>query len=205
MRWTYAVAMAGPRDKDFARIRPPLEGRLVRLRALEEDDLAPINRLLWQPEVSAHIAMSWPEPIAGTQAWWERTRTSEDEAPFAIETLDGLLIGNCSLREIDLKTRQANLGIFVGQAFWNRGYGTDAVRTLCRFAVEEMNLQRVELHVYANNPRARRAYEKVGFKEEGRLRRGHFAGGRYVDVIVMGLLAEELLSDETPGDPADQR
>jgi RimJ/RimL family protein N-acetyltransferase len=205
VRWTYAVAMAGPRGQDFARIRPPLEGRLVRLRALEEDDLAPINRLLWQPEVSAHIAMSWPEPIAGTRAWWERTRASEDEAPFAIETLDGQLIGNCSLREIDLKTRQANLGIFVGQAFWNRGYGTDAVRTLCRFAVEEMNLQRVELHVYANNPRARRAYEKVGFKEEGRLRRGHFAGGSYVDVIVMGLLAEELLPDETPGDPADQQ
>ena len=199
------MAVTGHRDQDFARIKPPLEGRLVRLRALEEDDLGPINEMIWQPEVTAHIAMSWPEPIAGTRAWWERTRTSEDEAPFAIETLDGQLIGNCSLREIDLKTRQANLGIFVGQPFWDRGYGTDAVRTLCRFAIQEMNLQRVELHVYADNPRARRAYEKVGFKQEGRLRRGHFAAGRSVDVIVMGLLAEELVPDEPSGAPSDQQ
>jgi RimJ/RimL family protein N-acetyltransferase len=51
----------------------------------------------------------------------------------------------------------------------------------------------MELHVYETNPRGRGAYEHVGFKEEGRLRRAMFVGGRYVDVIVMGLLAEELI------------
>jgi RimJ/RimL family protein N-acetyltransferase len=85
------------------------------------------------------------------------------------------------------------LGLWIGRPYWDRGYGTDAVRVLCRFAFREMNLQRVGLSVYDINPRGVRAYEKVGFKEEGRRRRGHFADGRYVDVIVMGLLAEELI------------
>ena len=56
-----------------------------------------------------------------------------------------------------------------------------------------MNLQRVGLAVYETNARAVRAYEKVGFKEEGRRRRAHFIGGRHIDVIVMGLLAEDLI------------
>jgi RimJ/RimL family protein N-acetyltransferase len=85
------------------------------------------------------------------------------------------------------------LGVWLAREHWNHGLGTDAVRTLCRFGFHEMNLRRVTLHVYANNPRGVRAYEKVGFVEEGRLRRDHFADGTYVDVVVMGLLAEELI------------
>jgi RimJ/RimL family protein N-acetyltransferase len=59
-----------------------------------------------------------------------------------------------------------------------------------------MNMQRVGLHVYETNPRAQAAYTKVGFVEEGRMRRAHFVGGRHVDVIVMGLLAEDLVDDQ---------
>ena len=58
-----------------------------------------------------------------------------------------------------------------------------------------MNLQRIELHVYAGNTRGIRAYERVGFRLEGTLRRAQFVGGRYVDVLVMGLLAEELVEE----------
>ena len=90
-------------------------------------------------------------------------------------------------------SRTGTPGIWIGKPFWDRGYGSDAVRTLSRYATREMNLQRITLAVFETNPRARSAYEKVGFKEEGRLRRGHFVGGQYVDVIVMGLLAEELI------------
>jgi RimJ/RimL family protein N-acetyltransferase len=55
-----------------------------------------------------------------------------------------------------------------------------------------MNLSRIELHVYDFNERGIRAYENVGFREEGRLRGDQFADGRPVDVVVMGLLADEL-------------
>ena len=70
---------------------------------------------------------------------------------------------------------------------------TDAVRTLCRFGFRQMNLYRIGLSVYATNQRGVRAYEKVGFKEEGRRRSAQFVGGRFVDVIEMGLLHDELI------------
>src|SRR5437879_9941124 len=66
---------------------------------------------------------------------------------------------------------RSELGIWITEPLWNRGYGTDAVRTLCRFGFREMNLHRISLHVYDFNPRGVMVYEKVGFREEGRLRR----------------------------------
>src|SRR6266545_777524 len=181
--------------QDFRRITPPLEGRLIRLRAVEEHDLPRINRLFNDPEVLRHLStVTFPGPLQDTRQWWEgRFAQGGGEVRFAIETRPGELVGASSLNDVNGRTRTATLGIWLGQPYWDQGYGTDAVATMCRFAFREMNLQRVELHVFATNPRGQRAYEKVGFKEEGRLRRAHFVGGEHVDVIVMGLLSEDLV------------
>jgi RimJ/RimL family protein N-acetyltransferase len=184
--------MTGTPHEDFARIRSPLEGALVRLRPVEDADLPRINELFWEPEVTEQLVVVWPEPVSGTRQWWQRRR-AEGEPYLAIETLAGELVGACDLGRVEGRARSAILGIWIGKPFWDKGFGTDAARVLCNFAFNEMNLQRIELSVLETNPRGKRAYEKVGFTEEGRLRRAVFAGGRPVDLIVMGLLAEELI------------
>ena len=177
------------------RVRSPFEGRLVRLRAVEEDDIPNLHGLFNDPEVQRTLAVNWLEPVAGTRRWWEGVRANEGTAAFAVETLAGELIGACSLEDVNPAARTAALGIWIGQPFWDRGFGTDAVRVLCRFGFEEMNLQRIGLSVYEGNQRGARVYEKIGFTEEGRARRAHFIGGRHVDVVRMGLLAEELIAE----------
>jgi RimJ/RimL family protein N-acetyltransferase len=180
--------------EDFRRVRPPLEGALVRLRAVEESDLPTIHRMFNDPDVLQYLqVVTFPQPVSGTREWWEWSRTNTHGVSFAIETLAGEVVGACGLEAIRDRTRAATLGIWIGKPYWNLGYGTDAVRTACRFAFREMNLHRVELQVFETNPRGRRAYEKVGFKEEGRLRHAHFVGGRHVDTLVMGLLEDELI------------
>ncbi len=175
--------------------RSPFEGLLVRLRAVEEDDLPWINREFWNPNVTRNLLVAWPESLAGTRAWWESGR-KEAPGPLLIESLEAARpLGVCALEEVDARSRAALLGIWIAEEHWDRGYGTDAVRTLCRFGFREMNLQRIALSVYETNPRGRRAYEKVGFKEEGIRRRAEFVDGRYVDVIEMGLLVEELIDE----------
>jgi RimJ/RimL family protein N-acetyltransferase len=182
--------------EDFGRIRPPLEGRLVRLRAIEDADIPAINRMFNDPDVLRFLsAVTFPLPVAATREWRDSCRHDERVVAFAIETLPGELVGVCDLRELDGRTRTATLGIWVGRPYWDQGLGTDAVRTLCRFGFEEMNLQRVTLYVSDRNERGVRAYEKVGFRSEGVLRRAHFAGGRHEGLVAMGLLAEEI----TPG------
>jgi RimJ/RimL family protein N-acetyltransferase len=180
---------------DFGRVRSPFEGKLVRLRAIEEEDIGLIHDMFNDPEVQRTMAVNWLEPVAGTRRWWEGVRRSPATAAFAIESLDGEMAGACSLEDVNPAVRAAALGIWIGKAYWGKGLGSDAVRTLCRFGFQEMNLQRIGLSVYDVNLRGIRAYERVGFKEEGRARRAHFIDGRYCDVIRMGLLAEDLRAD----------
>jgi len=182
--------MPGHEHEDFRRIRSPFEGALVCLRALEEGELPRVNELFWDPDVTAGVGAGWPEPLAGTRTFWERARANPATQLFAID-VGGELVGACSLESIDPRNRSAVLGIWIGKPFWDKGYGTDAMRTLCRFGFGHMNLQRITLHVYEPNERARRVYEKVGFRLEGTLRRAQFVGGRHVDDHIMGLLAEE--------------
>jgi RimJ/RimL family protein N-acetyltransferase len=106
--------------------------------------------------------------------------------------LAGESIGICSLDAIDSRSRTATLGIWIGRDHWDHGYGTDATRVVCSFGFRHLNLQRIELLVFEPNERGRRVYERVGFRHEGTLRRAHFVGGRHVDVLVMGLLDDEL-------------
>ena len=179
--------------RDFRRIRAPLEGRQVRLRAPEPEDAALLNPMFGDPDVLAGLTVAFPQSEAGFLEWLETTRRSDDSVEFVIETLEGKAIGACDLRHLNDRNRSANLGIWIAKPYWDRGFGTDAVRTLCRFGFRQMNLQRVDLQVYADNVRGRRAYEKVGFRLEGTLRRAQFVGGRYVDAHVMGLLAEEFV------------
>jgi RimJ/RimL family protein N-acetyltransferase len=174
----------------------PLEGDLVRLRAIETSDVQWVNANFWNPNVTRFLVAVWPESSDGTRAFLEGQRTSETSVLFLIETLAGEPVGACSLDGIDARTRTASLGIWIAEEHWDLGLGTDAVRILCRFGFREMNLFRIELHVYDSNERGTRAYEKAGFREEGRLRGDQFVDGKHIDVVVMGLLADELTDAE---------
>ena len=190
------LAMGDDVHEDFRRVRPPLQGSLIRLRAVEESDLPILHPMFNDPQVLAFLqVVTFPQPISGTRGWWEWNRHNEHGQGFVIETLSGEVVGACSLESIRDRSRVATLGIWIGRPYWNMGYGTDAVRTACRFGFREMNLHRVELHVHETNPRGRRTYEKVGFKEEGRLRHDHFVDGRPVDTFVMGLVEGELVEE----------
>jgi RimJ/RimL family protein N-acetyltransferase len=77
---------------------------------------------------------------------------------------------------------------------WGKGYDTDAMRVILRFAFQELNLRRVSLDTFEYNPRAIRSYEKAGFVLEGRARGYLNREGKRWDLIFMGILQEEWLS-----------
>ena len=131
----------------------PFEGDLIRLRAVEQSDVEWVNAHFWNPNVTRYLEAVWPESLAGTEAFVASARASQTSAYFLIETLTGDPVGACSLDGIDARTRAAELGIWIDEEHWNEGLGTDAVRTLCRFGFREMNLYRIELHVFDFNER----------------------------------------------------
>src|SRR5437667_11945197 len=97
-----------PLHEDFRRVRPALEGELVRLRALEEGDLPRLNEMFNDPEVLQHLdVVPFGQPLAGIREWWEASRGPRDQMLFAIETLPGEPIGICGLEQIDRGARHA--------------------------------------------------------------------------------------------------
>ena len=96
----------------------------------------------------------------------------------------------------DWGSRDAFAGIGIGEReFWGKGYGSDAIQLLLRYAFTELNLQRVSLTVFEFNQRAQRSYEKVGFRLEGRQRQIMQREGRRWDILYMGILREDWMEN----------
>jgi RimJ/RimL family protein N-acetyltransferase len=176
----------------------PFEGRLIRLRAREAEDEPSFFRWINDPEVTEHLSARYPYSHVQEKAYLASASDVSYKSPaFAVETLaEGKLIGGVELRPSNPEDRCADLGISLGEKeFWNGGYGTDTMFTVCRAGFQVMNLNRIELTVFAPNERARHVYEKVGFQLEGCHRDAHFKFGRYIDVYQMGLLRDEFRDD----------
>ena len=91
---------------------------------------------------------------------------------FAIQTLDGKHIGNCSYFDIDEFTAEAEIGIMIGDKdYWNDGYGADALSTVLQYIFSQTRLRRIYLKTLDWNIRAQKCFEKCGFKPCGRLNR----------------------------------
>lgn len=180
-----------------------ISGKKVRLRAIEREDIPTFLKWLNDSEVQRYLSRTpFPLSFAEEEIWFERQLNDERSRIFAIETEKGVHIGNIGLHEIDYKNGRTNLGIMIGEkGYWDQGYGTDAVRTLLRFAFQELNLHRVSLEVFDFNKRAIRCYEKCGFRHEGVAREDTFRDGKRQDKILMGILHQEFEGDEY--DPPD--
>ena len=83
------------------------------------------------------------------------------------------------------------MAILIGEKdLHGKGFGADAVRTLCRFGFSEMNLRKIKAAVFDFNVPALRCYEKCGFVREGVLKQEMFRDGAYHDVILMALFRQ---------------
>ncbi|MBL7198581.1 MAG: GNAT family N-acetyltransferase [Anaerolineae bacterium] len=167
-------------------------GEKTRLRRIERQDLATFVRWFSDPQVREFLVLNRPISMAEEEQWFENQLRDHSTEIFSIETADSEHIGNIGLHNINWVHRHAELGIVLGEKqFWGQGYGSDAIRTLLKFAFQELNLHRVSLRVYEDNVRGIRAYQKCGFAPEGRSREAIYRKGRYCDELLMSILRHE--------------
>jgi len=169
-------------------------GEKVYLRPIEEADAADCYTWMNDPEVRRTLARRGGPNTEAISREWIRSLDLRHEHVFAIVTREAdLYIGNCGLHDINYVDGHATLGIVIGQKEqWGRGFGTEAVRLLCRHAFDDLNLHKVCLACYATNERGIRSYARIGFTVEGRRREQVFIEGRWLDDVLMGLLRDEL-------------
>jgi diamine N-acetyltransferase len=170
-------------------------GERVRLRAIERQDLPRFVAWFNDPEVRRGLNVFLPMSLAEEERWYENElEKGPPERSLSIDVREGedwVHIGSCGITDLDMRIRKCAVGISIGaRSYWDQGLGTEALRTLLKHLFETLNLNRVALQVFANNERAIRVYQRIGFQEEGRLRQAHFDEGKYEDVIIMSLLRE---------------
>jgi len=186
-------------ERDFApesregRRRFMIAGEHVILRAFEREDAERCYRWMNDPNIVRTLKSRYPIAFQSEIEWIEGAmHSSMTERHFAIERRDDRShIGNASIHDIDWVSRAAWFGLFIGEpSAWNRGFGTDAIGTLVRFAFEEMNLRKLRIHVFDYNEKAKHVLAAQGFIEEGKLRRDFYREGVYHDIVILSVFAD---------------
>ncbi|HZC14165.1 MAG TPA: GNAT family protein [Thermoleophilaceae bacterium] len=154
------------------------------LRPVTEHDAAELRRILSEPEVSRW----WDEPGA------EFPLRDDPESTRLVIEVDGAIAGMIQFHEEpEPKYRHASIDLFLDPAYHGRGLGTEACRRVVRHLINERGHHRITIDPAADNVAAIRAYEKVGFRPVGIMRRyERDANGRgWHDGLLMDLLAGE--------------
>jgi RimJ/RimL family protein N-acetyltransferase len=186
-------------------VKPVLTGTKVVLRPFTEDDLPGVFQVLRDPETlmltgtvhdeaAAHAPASEAEEKTARDwhDWYATRNDQQDRLDLAvIDRSGGGCVGEAVLNEWDAGNQSCSFRIALGPAGRGRGLGTEATRLIVGYGFERLGMHRISLEVYSFNPRARRVYEKAGFRPEGVLREALRYDGQWIDATVMSILAHE--------------
>jgi aminoglycoside 6'-N-acetyltransferase len=151
------------------------------LRPLAEGDEAELLRIHTTPEV-----MRWWDAPAEHFPW------DEPEATRLTIEVDGAVAGLIQFsEELEPKYRHAGVDLFLDPALHGRGLGSEAVRRVVRHLIDDLGHHRITIDPATANTAAIRAYEKVGFRSVGVMRRSErdADGDGWHDSVLMELLA----------------
>lgn len=175
-----------------------LIGERVYLRPLQRSDAAVIAQAANDWEV-AKGTLNLPYPYEETDflAFMERIEARDDDDPqhtFGLVLRESdMLIGTCGIGIRD-RHESAEIGYWVGKAYWGNGYATEAARCLINYGFVEQGLNRIGAEYFTDNPASRRVMEKAEMTFEGILRQKlireneHMNYREYKDVGVCAIL-----------------
>ncbi len=187
-------------------------GNLVALRRPRPDDLAGVVRWYRDPEI-ARLTRYQTRPMSQSEIerFFQVRMLAPDALAYTIVELPRWRqVGFTTFSSLDPDNGSVMFHITIGEHdAWGHGLGTETTSLMLSHAFERLALHRVGLTVFSYNMRAIRAYEKAGFRIEGRLRDAITRDGRYFDEVQMGVLAHEWLESRfgpvvDQGDEADE-
>ena len=184
----------------FAAIGPSLT-----LRFAEPDDAPALFALARDPDVTRFFSWGPYERLDEAEAYiarLPRERAEGRHLDFVIVHAEHGPIGVTGLGELSRRDRRGVVGSWLGRDHWGTGANTEAKRLIAAIAFEALGLDRLGAYASIDNPRSRRALEKLGFHREGTLRAFHRHGNAVHDVDVFSLLRDELASTPLAAVPA---
>jgi ribosomal-protein-serine acetyltransferase len=164
------------------------------LRPLVAGDAGELYALVKaNPDLEEWMPWAEKQDLAATKrfiAATEKQLSSNDGFQAAIAP-DGPIIGVVGFHSVDWVNRNTSIGYWLTGAARGKGVMTTAVAALLDHGFSEWKLHRIEIHCAPDNHRSRAIPERLGFREEARLRETEFVGGRWLDSVIYGLLSDD--------------
>jgi [ribosomal protein S5]-alanine N-acetyltransferase len=163
-----------------------------RIRPWHLDDSDALIRHANNPRVAENLRDRFPSPYtqADADSWLSIVTQGDPLLDFAIVVDDepvggiGLALGS------DIERVSAEVGYWVGEAFWGRGIATDALRAFVPWAMGSFALTRLYATTFAHHHASRRVLEKAGFTLEGILRRAAIKREGILDMALYGFVPD---------------
>ncbi|MCU7496482.1 MAG: GNAT family N-acetyltransferase [Ignavibacteria bacterium] len=170
-----------------------LEGEKIYLRPVQEKDLELVEYGKNNTDVRETLFLFAPMTQEQVRAEMNAWSGSKEIMFFTIcSQADDEPVGQTAFVRIDYVSRAAVFYLAIyDPEFWSKGFGGEATSLMLRYAFEILNMNRIQLHVCCENPKAVKAYEKAGYVIEGTLRQAMYHFNRYIDFYVMSILREE--------------
>ena len=174
---------------------PFLQGEKVYLRPISIDDAEFICEGENNPEVRYSLFLAFPaETHRRREQIQEYMNSKETILLTIIEKKTDRAVGQTAFFRIDWVSRAAIFYLAIlDPEDWCKGFGTEATHLMVDYAFNTLNLNRIQLHVWADNTSAIKIYSQVGFIKEGILRQAMFHDYNYCDFWVMGVLKDDWL------------
>lgn len=171
---------------------PTIETGRLRLRWLTPADAPSLLSIFGDPAVCRYLLRPPLTDLSAADALQEEiARYFADRTLFQWGVADresDLVVGTCTLAWPSAEHRRAELGFVLAPEMWGRGYMTEALPALIRFAFEDLALHRLEADADPRNQRSIKLLEQLGFQREGHQRERYNVNGELQDAVLFGLL-----------------
>jgi len=176
-----------------------LEGRLVNLRSLEEDDLPTLKN--WRN--LNHMRKSAREyrllNMINQKNWFKTIHTNNPpkEIMFGIINKKNKLIGVTGLTYIDWKNRHAEISLYLSKPRWQKTReASDTIQVIMKYGFEELNLHRLWAEIFSIMPQNIELFRKMNFVKEGILRKKLWRNGKWWDSVIYSKLSDEFYNEK---------
>lgn len=175
----------------------------IRIRKWTMEDKTALAHNLNNIKILNNLRDGLPFPYTeqDAAAYIQAMLSSDADKTFAFAiTADDTVIGSIgAFRCENIHSRSAELGYYIGEAYWGKGYMTSAVKQICRFVFENTDILRIFAEPFARNAASCRVLEKAGFTCEGLMRCHAFKNGTFEDMKLYALLKTDDASNGKEG------
>ncbi|MBZ0274546.1 MAG: GNAT family N-acetyltransferase [Anaerolineae bacterium] len=173
---------------------PTLDTERLLLRAFTPEDAPAIQAILNDPAITDNMNyIPYPCTLEWVQAYIQRANEDLASGRYTfgiVRRADGVLVGRINIR-VAAEHHSAEIGYWIGRAFWGNGYATEAARRVLDFGFNDLGLNRIMGQCFARNAASAHVLEKIGMRYEGTLREDFLKNGVYESTHVYAVLRSD--------------